>query len=199
LSNIDAEIGQNINRGARIGQIDLLDELKITIQVDQYYISRVQAGTLGKVDVDGTSYPVAVEKIYSEVVDGAFRVDVAFADRQPQGLHRGQRLTVELSFGEPTQQVIVAKGGFMQSTGGRWAYLISPDGRSARRTPIRLGRQNPRFVEVLDGLRPGDRIVASSYDVFNDVDELRFTQPIQAIDGRRAAADARRDARAGTP
>lgn len=180
LSSIDAEIGQNINRGQRIGQIDILDEYKISVRIDQYYISRVQVGTPGKFDLDGRSYDVVVEKIYPEVVNDAFNVDVTFAADVPPSLRRGQRLIVELSFSEPSQALTVARGGFQQG-GGRWAYVISEDRRSATRTPIRLGRQNPRFVEVLEGLRPGDWIISSSYDAFNEADELAFSEPIELL------------------
>ncbi|HEX5421585.1 MAG TPA: HlyD family efflux transporter periplasmic adaptor subunit [Gammaproteobacteria bacterium] len=181
LSSIDAEVGQNINRGQRIGQIDQLDAYKVNVSVDQYYISRVDVGTTGKVELGGHDYPVTVKKVYPEVVNDAFAVDVDFAGHVPPDLKRGQRLTVELSFSEPTQSLMVAKGGFFQQSAGRWVYLISEDRKSAMRTPIRVGRQNPRNVEILEGLRPGDWIVSSSYDAFNNVDELRFTKPIPLL------------------
>lgn len=182
LSSIDAEIGQNINRGERIGQIDQLDSYKIRISIDQFYISRVEIGTPGRFDLNGQSYDVEVRRIYPEVVDDAFSADVDFVGRAPPALRRGQRLIVELSFSEPSPSLLVAKGGFYQTTAGRWVYLISEDRLSARRTPIRAGRQNPRHVEVLEGLRAGDWIVSSSYDTFNEADELRFTRPIQLLD-----------------
>jgi len=177
LSNIDAKLGENVNRGQRIGQIDVLGEYKIGVSIDQFYIARVQVGTPGRVTLDGSVYDVVVDKIFTEVVNDAFMVDAVFAGEVPPNLRRGQRLTVELNFSEATEAVLVARGGFFQQTAGRWVYLVSEDGRSARRTGIRLGRQNPRFVEVLEGLRPGDWIVTSSYDAFNEVDELVFTEP----------------------
>jgi HlyD family secretion protein len=181
LSNIAADLGQNINRGQRIGQIDVPGEYKISVSIDQYYISRVEVGTRGRFDLDGRSYEVVVDKLFPEVdvASNTFTVDVAFAGEVPADLRRGQRLTVEMSFGEPEETLMVARGGFQQQTAGRWVYLIAEDRESARRTPIRLGRQNPRFVEVLEGLRPGDRIITSSYDAFNEVDELRFTPAIE--------------------
>jgi HlyD family secretion protein len=191
LSSIDAEIGQNINRGQRVGQIDRLDAFKIRVDVDQYYISKVEIGTAGKLDLDGTAYEVVVERIYPEVVNDAFGVDVRFAGDLPNGLRRGQRLTVELTFGEPSQSLIVARGGFVQRTGGRWAYLVADDRLSASRTPIRLGRQNPRFIEVLEGLRPGDWIVSSGYDAFNDVDKLEFTESIELLEPLNQTAQMR--------
>jgi HlyD family secretion protein len=179
LSNIDANLGENINRGQRIGQIDVLGDYKIGVGVDQFYIARVQLGTPGRFELDGETYDVVVDKIFTEVVDDAFMVDVAFAGRVPPNLRRGQRLTVELNFSETTEAVMVARGGFYQQTAGRWVYLVSEDGQSARRTAIRLGRQNPRFVEVLEGLRPGDWIVTSSYEAFNEVDQLEFTEDVR--------------------
>ncbi|HEV7607972.1 MAG TPA: HlyD family efflux transporter periplasmic adaptor subunit [Steroidobacteraceae bacterium] len=178
LSSIDAEIGENIVPGRRIGQIDQLDAFKMRARIDQYYLSRVEVGTPGKFDLDGKTYEVAVKRIYPEVVNDAFTVDLDFAGAPPPGLRRGQRLSIELSFGAPTQGLIVERGGFVQNSGGRWVYLIAADGRSARRAPVRFGRQNPRYLEVLDGLRPNDRIVTSSYTTFNDVDELKFTEPL---------------------
>jgi HlyD family secretion protein len=179
LSTIDAQVGQSVGRGQRIGQIDLLDRLKVRVKIDQYYISRVAIGTPGRVDVDGRSWDVKVQKVYPEVKESAFQADVVFADAAPESLKRGQTLTIELTFGTPSQSLTVTKGGFYQETSGRWVYLISGDGRSARKTPVRLGRQNPREVEVLDGLREGERIITSGYEAFNGVDELRFTEALQ--------------------
>jgi len=178
LSSIGAEIGENIVPGRRIGQVDQLDAFKMRASIDQYYLSRVEVGTPGKIELDGETYAVAVKRIYPEVVNDAFTVDIDFTGAAPSGLRRGQRLTIELSFGASTQSLIVERGGFIQHSGGRWVYLIAADGRSARRAPVRFGRQNPRYVEVLEGLRPNDRIVTSTYTTFNDVDELEFTQPV---------------------
>jgi HlyD family secretion protein len=182
LSSISAELGQNIPNGQRIGQIDVLDSLKITMSVDQYYASRVELGTPGHFDLDGKRYEVAVDRIFPEIVNDSFRVDVTFVGEIPSTLRRGQRLTVELSFSEPTESLTVARGSFSQQTSGRWVYLIDEDREGARRVPIRLGRQNPGFVEVEEGLREGDWIITSSYDAFNEVDELRFTQPIGLLE-----------------
>jgi HlyD family secretion protein len=122
---------------------------------------------------------VKVQKVYPEVKDSALEADVVFTSESPPALRRGQTLTVELSFGAPTRGLTVAKGGFYQQTSGRWVYLVSEDGKSATRTPVRLGRQNPRQVEVLEGLKEGDRIVTSSYDTFNGVDRLRFSEALK--------------------
>jgi HlyD family secretion protein len=178
LSSINAELGQNIGRGARIGQIDLLDRLKIQVKVDQYYASNVVVGTEGKFKLDGTDYPVVVKKIYPEVVSNAFAVDVDFVGAAPANIRRGQTLTVELNWGVPKQALMVKKGGFYQHTGGRWIYLVSQDGNTASKINIRLGNQNPQFVEVLEGLQEGDRVITSGYDSFNDIDQLEFNDPL---------------------
>jgi HlyD family secretion protein len=184
LSTIDAKVGQNVNAGQRIGQIDLLDKLKVRVRIDQFYISRVEMGTPGHVNLDGKTWDVKVTKVYPEVKDSTFEADAVFTDGAPETLKRGQTLTVELSFGSPTKALIVSKGGYFQTTSGRWVYLVSKDGRSARRTDVRLGKQNPREVEVLEGLSEGDRIITSAYDTFNAADELQFSTPLKA-DGNR--------------
>ncbi|TAJ93226.1 MAG: HlyD family efflux transporter periplasmic adaptor subunit [Gammaproteobacteria bacterium] len=176
LSSISAEIGQNILPGQRIGQIDLLDKFKLRVEIDQYYLNRVEIGTKGKFELDGRTFGVAVKKIYPEVLNNIFNVDMTFIEEPPPGLKRGQELTVELSFGEPSQSLMVSKGGFYQQTSGRWVYLITAEGKSAVRTDIRLGRQNPRHVEVLEGLHEGDWVITSGYDSFNAVDELIFNE-----------------------
>src|SRR6185369_11026896 len=124
------------------------------------------------------------QKVYPEVRNGAFEADVVFVDAVPETLKRGQTLTVELTFGSPSKGLTVSKGGYFQQTAGKWVYLVSGDGRSARRVNVRLGRQNPREVEVLEGLNEGDRIVSSGYDAFNDVDELKFTQSMKGKQDR---------------
>ena len=184
LSTIDAQVGQNIPRGQRIGQIDLLDKLKVRMRIDQFYIARVEIGTPGHLNLDGRDYDVKVQKVYPEVRQGVFEADVVFVDAVPETLKRGQTLTVELTFGSPSKGLTVSKGGYFQQTAGKWVYLVSDDGRSARRVTVRLGRQNPREVEVLEGLNEGDRIVSSGYDAFNDVDELKFSQSMKGKQDR---------------
>ena len=184
LSTIDAKVGQNVNAGQRIGQIDLLDKLKIRVRIDQFYISRVDTGTPGRVNLDGKTWDVKVTKVYPEVKDSTFEADAVFTDGVPETLKRGQTLTVELSFGSPTKALIVSRGGYFQTTSGRWVYVVSKDGGSARRTDVRLGKQNPRDVEVLEGLSEGDRIITSAYDTFNAADELQFSTTLKA-DGNR--------------
>ena len=185
LSTIDAQVGQNINRGQRIGQIDLLDKFKIRARIDQLYISRVAVDTPGHVTLDGKTWDVKVQKVYPEVKNSLFEADIVFADAVPDTLKRGQTVTVELSFGAPSQTLIVSKGGYYQQTGGRWVYLISKDGKTAHRADVKLGRQNPRQVEVLEGLTEGDRIITSGYDSYNNADELRFSEAIKTTQDKK--------------
>ncbi|MCC6201851.1 MAG: HlyD family efflux transporter periplasmic adaptor subunit [Gammaproteobacteria bacterium] len=180
LSNINAQLGENIRPGQRIGQIDLLDAFKLRVAIDQYYINRVSVGSTGRCVLDGTTHDVEISKIYPEVEGNQFTADMRFTGALPEGIRRGQTLTVEMSFGATTRSLQVPKGGFYQSTGGRWVYLIAPDGDAAYRANVRLGRQNPKYVEVLEGLREGDRIVTSNYELYGDADELRFATPLAA-------------------
>ncbi len=184
LSTIDAQVGQSVNVGQRIGQIDLLDKFKVRVAIDQYYISRVEVGTPGHVNLDARIWDVKVTKVYPEVKNGTFEADVLFTGAVPESIKRGQTLTIELSFGAATNTLTVEKGGFFQQTAGRWVYVVSKDGGTARRADVRLGKQNPREVEVLEGLSDGDRIITSSYDTYNAVDQLKFTTPLKANGNR---------------
>lgn len=178
LSSIDAEVGQRLGTGQRIGQIDKLDKFKIRVAVDQYYNSLVQVGTEGHFRLDNKNYPVVVRKVYPEIVDNSFAVDVDFASDVPSSIQRGQRINVELNFGEPVRAVMLKKGGFYQS-GGKSVYVVSADGKNAQKVSVRLGRQNPLYVEVLEGLKEGDWVITSSYDTFNNIDQLVFDDPIK--------------------
>jgi HlyD family secretion protein len=180
LSTLNAEVGQSFQRGQRIGQIDRLDSFKVRADIDQYYIAKVTAGQRGKFEFSGRGYELEVAKIYPEVTNDVFQVDMSFVGAAPDGIKRGQTLQIDLSLSESRATNVVAKGGFYRHTNGRWAYLVAADGLTARRVDIVLGRQNPQFVEVLQGLQPGDWIITSNYDSFNDVDELKFPEPIKA-------------------
>ena len=179
LSSIKAEVGQNIGPGVNLGHIDVLDKLKISAGIPQFYNSKVRVGTKGKFSLDGEKYEVEVTKVYPEIINDQFKVDLVFAGSPPAGIKRGQTLTIELSFSEPGRSLMVKKGGFYQETSGRWVYLISKDGKTAHKTPMRLGRNNPRYLEVLEGLDEGDWIITSGYDIFNEADELIFDEAIE--------------------
>lgn len=172
LTSLNAEIGQIISSGTRLGQVDKVDEYKIQAQIDEFYIERVRHGqTATTQPMGGTEYELEVTRVYPEVENGQFRVDLQFRGDPPEDMHRGQSVRLRLELGSPEEATLLAHGGFYQSTGGNWAYVLTGDGEAVRR-PIRLGRQNPNHFEVLGGLAPGDKVVTSSYDTFGDADRL---------------------------
>jgi HlyD family secretion protein len=173
LTALDAEIGEIISSGTRLGQVDRVDDYKIQAQIDEFYIERVRRGqTATTQPIGGTEYELTVTRVYPEVENGQFRVDLQFADAAPESMRRGQSVRLKLELGSPEEATLLARGGFYQSTGGNWAYVLTDDGSAAERRPIRLGRQNPNYFEVLEGLEPGDKVVTSSYDTFGDADRL---------------------------
>jgi HlyD family secretion protein len=174
LSSLSAEIGQSKNPGDRLGQIDVLDSFKVRVKVDEFYISRVSAGQTGEFELAGVAHQLRVNKVYPEVHDGKFEADMEFIGEEPSGILRGQTLQIRLELGDLAEATLLNRGGFYQSTGGQWAFVMDPSGDFAVKRPIRLGRQNPQAFEVLEGLGPGDRVVTSSYEAFGDVDRLVF-------------------------
>jgi HlyD family secretion protein len=172
LTSLDAETGQSKNPGDQIGQIDALDGFKVRADIDEFYIARVMKGLHASADVDGKTYSLVVTKVYSEVTSGKFQVDMEFDGKIPDGIRRGQTLQIRLQLSERTKALLLARGGFYQKTGGQWIFLLDKSGSVAKKRTISLGRQNPDYFEVLNGLKPGDRVVTSSYDNFGDVNEL---------------------------
>ncbi|NQU68488.1 MAG: HlyD family efflux transporter periplasmic adaptor subunit [Candidatus Marinimicrobia bacterium] len=172
LTSLNAEIGESKNRGERLGQIDVLDGFKLRVSVDEYYISRVSIGQTGTFNFAGDRYQLAVLKVYPEVLNGRFEVDMEFVSEEPEGIRRGQSQHIRLELGDPSEALLLARGGFFQKTGGQWVYLLDKSGEFAVRQSIRLGRQNSDVFEVLEGLNPGDQVITSSYDTFGDIDKL---------------------------
>ncbi len=172
LTSLDAEIGESKAKGARLGQIDVMSGYKVQVEVDEHYISRVFIGQQAEASIAGKLHPLTVKKVYSQVRNGRFMVDMAFDEEAPEGIRRGQTLQIRLALSDETQAVLLAKGGFYQQTGGNWVFKISEDGNTAYRTEVQLGRQNPEYYEVLSGLNPGDKVVTSSYENYRDMQEL---------------------------
>lgn len=172
LTSLDAETGQSKNPGDQIGQIDALDGFKVRADIDEFYIARVMKGLHASADVDGKTYDLLVTKVYSEVTSGKFQVDMEFDGKIPDGMRRGQTLQIRLQLSERTKALLLPRGGFYQKTGGQWVFVLNGSGREAVRKSISLGRQNPDYFEVLSGLKPGDKVVTSSYDNFGDVEKL---------------------------
>ena len=172
LTSLDAEIGQSINKGARLGQIDVLDGFKVRVDIDEHYISRIYAGQRGTFELDSKTYELEIKKVYSQVNNGRFQVDMYFVDASPEDIRRGQSLQIRLALSQEKEALLVSKGGFFQETGGNWIFKVSQDGDRAYKVPIKLGSQNTKYYEVLEGLQPGDRVVTNSYDSYGDVEEL---------------------------
>jgi HlyD family secretion protein len=172
LTSLNAEIGESKNRGERLGQIDVLDGYKVRVAIDEFYIARINHGQRGTFDLGGQTYEMEISKIYPEVSDGRFEVDMDFIDEEPENIRRGQTLRIRMELGDLTDATLVARGGFFQRTGGNWIYVVDPSGEFATRRAIRLGRQNPNYFEVLEGLEPGERVITSGYDGFGDNERL---------------------------
>jgi len=172
LASLDLEIGQVVSMGTRIGQINVLDSYKLKVEVDEHYISRVTRNLIGECDFAGTSYKAKITKVYPEVKNGRFIVDMEFLDSIPSDIRIGQTSRIRLELGESNMAILIPRGGFYQSTGGQWIFVIDPSGTIATKRPIRINRQNPLFYEVVEGLKPGEKVIVSSYDTFGDVDKL---------------------------
>lgn len=174
LTSLDAEIGQSKNKGERLGQIDILSGYKVRVDVDEHYINRIMIGQMGEATLAGKSYKLRIRKVYTQVINSKFQVDMEFVGEVPAGIRRGQTLQIRLALSDETQALLVQKGGFFQKTGGNWIYRLNNAGTKAEKVYIQLGRQNPDYYEVISGLSPGDRVVVSSYENYGDMEELVF-------------------------
>ena len=172
LTSLDAEIGQSKNKGERLGQIDVLSGYKVRVDIDEHYISRIYTGQTGSFDFDGKNYILVIKKVYTQVTNGRFQVDMEFESEVPEGIRRGQTLQIRVALSQEKQALLIPKGGFFQETGGNWIFKVSEDGASAYKADISLGSQNTEYYEVLSGLEPGDRVITSSYDNYEEVQEL---------------------------
>jgi HlyD family secretion protein len=172
LTSLDAEIGQNKNRGERLGQIDVLSGFKVRVDVDEHYLSRIYSGLKGRFTFADSNYDLKIFKVFTQVTAGHFQVDMSFIGPVPKGIRRGQTLQILLALSEEKQAVLVPRGGFYQQTGGNWIFKVSADGKTAYRADIQLGNQNPEYYEVLSGLVPGDKVVTSSYENYGTMQEL---------------------------
>jgi HlyD family secretion protein len=174
LTSLQAEPGQSKSPGERLGQIDAPEGFKARAGIDEFYIDRIQKGKPGQFELSGGTYRMLVSRVYPEVKDGKFSVDLEFPGRQAPGIRRGQTLHIRLELSDVAEALLLPRGGFFQKTGGNWVFVLEPDGKTAVKREIRLGRQNPDVFEVLGGLRAGERVVTSSYDNFGDNERLVF-------------------------
>jgi HlyD family secretion protein len=172
LTALDAEIGQSKNRGERLGQIDITSGYKVRADIDEHYISRVMIGQMAQATVGGKEYKLRIKKVYTQVNNGRFQVDMEFDGPVPDGIRRGQTVQLRLALSDETQAVMVAKGGFFQATGGNWVFKVNGDGTKAYKVDVQLGRQNPDYYEVVSGLEPGDKVITSSYENYGSMQEL---------------------------
>lgn len=172
LSGLTSELGELIVEGSQIAQIDDLSNFKIRVQVDEFYISRVFVGQTGSFQFAGTWYNLSIQKIYPQVINGAFAADMIFTDKTPDGIKRGQTVSVKLELSAQENAMMLARGGFYQTTGGNWVYVLDPSTGNATKRDIQIRRQNPNFYEVTSGLEVGDVVITSSYENFGNKDEL---------------------------
>jgi len=171
LSGFNIEVGQSIVRGGRLGQIDDPDGYKLNVKIDEFYLGRVDLQQVAVAEHNGRDIDLRISKIYPQVNEGQFEVDMILAD-EPAGLRRGQTLQVRLTLGDNSDAILVPNGSFYQETGGNWIFVVSPDGREAVKRNVRLGRRNTDFIEVLDGLQRGEKVITSPYTSYTDMDRL---------------------------
>jgi HlyD family secretion protein len=172
LTSLDAEIGQSRNKGERLGQIDVLTGFKVRSDIDEHYISRISPGLIGEFTLGDKTCKLKIKKVFSQISNGRFQVDMEFMGTPPQGIRRGQTLQIRLTLSDETQAVLLPKGGFFQQTGGNWVFKVSESGDVAYKHDIQLGRQNPDYYEVLGGLNVGDKVITNSYENYGDAQEL---------------------------
>jgi HlyD family secretion protein len=175
LTSFSIQIGQSLNRGERLGQIDSAGRNKLRAPVDEFFLGRVSVNLVADAEIGGRTYRVRVSKIYPQVRNGQFEIELQFTGAEPAELQRGQTVPVRLTLGAPSRARLIPDGAFYQATGGNWVFVVSPDGRSAVRRQVRLGRRNPQYVEVLSGLDPGERVITSSYTAFQERDRLSIS------------------------
>lgn len=172
LGLLDVELGQSVAAGSKIGQINKLDSYKIEAQIDEHYIDRVTPGLDATFERQSEKYSAVIRKVYPEVRDGKFKADFRFEGQQPENIRTGQTYYLNLQLGQASESVLIPRGSFYRSTGGKWVYVLNADGTKATKREVRIGRQNPQYYEVPEGLAPGDKVIISSYDTYADKDEL---------------------------
>ena len=174
LGLLDVVLGQSIASGTKIGQINSVGTYKVEAQIDEHYIDRVVSGLEATFERQGETFSTVIRKVYPEVRDGKFKADFKFDGEQPDNIRAGQTYYLNLQLGQPEEAVIIPRGTFYQKTGGKWIYVVSKDGNKAVKREIRIGRQNPQYYEVLEGLEPGEKVITSGYDTYGDSDVLVF-------------------------
>lgn len=172
LGFLDAEIGQNITQGQRIGQVNVLTDYKIEADIDEHYIDRVKRDLVAVLERNEIEYPLRLRKVYPEVRNGRFKVDLVFTEEKPETIRAGQSYNIKLQLGHSSDALLIPKGSFYQSTGGQWIFVVSPDRREAHKRQIRIGKQNSKYYEVLEGLDAGEEVITSNYDTFGEAERI---------------------------
>ena len=174
LGMLDAEVGQLLSAGQRVGQINVLTDFKVTARTDEYYIDRIVHGLKCSFDRSGTKYDLVVRKVLPEVRGGQFEIEMVFEGAKPDNIRTGQTYQMRLELGEAGNAVLIPRGGFFQSTGGQWVFVLNANGTEAVKRNIRFGRQNPQYYEVLEGLNTGEQVITSGYELFGNADRIIF-------------------------
>jgi HlyD family secretion protein len=172
LSGFEVQLGQAVQQGERLGQVDSAGADKLQADVDEFYLGRVSIGQRATADVNGRTYRLKVSKVYPQVRNGQFQVDLVFDGPEPRDMQRGQTVQAKLTVGDSSRALLIPNGAFFEDTGGKWVFVVDRSGRSATRREVQLGRRNADFVEVLGGLKPGERVITSSYSGLTDKNHL---------------------------
>jgi HlyD family secretion protein len=172
LTSLDAEIGQSKNKGERLGQLDVLSGFKVRVDIDEHYLSRIYTGLTGTFQFANKNYKLKIKKVYSQITNARFQVDMEFDGEVPKGIRRGQTLQIGLALSEETMALLLPKGGFFQQTGGNWIFKVNDAGTMAYKVDIQLGMNSPDYYQVLGGLKPGDKVITSSYENYGNMQEL---------------------------
>jgi len=168
LTSMDAEVGQSKNKGEHLGQIDVLSGFKVRVSIEEHYISRIFTGLMGDFQFAEKTYKLVIKKVFTQVTNGQFQVDMQFVGAVPTGIRKGQTLQVRLALSDETQALLLPKGGFYQQTGGNWIFKVSEDGKTAYKVNIQINRQSPDYYELMEGLKVGDKVITSSYETYGD-------------------------------
>lgn len=172
LGMLNAEIGQQLGQGTRLGQVNVLSGYKVQALIDEHYIDRITSGLTATLDRKDKEYELLVRKVYPEVRQGQFKIDLVFTDSLPENVRTGQTYHIKLQLGEPAEAILIPQGAFYQNTGGQWIYVLDKSGNSAIKRNIKIGSKNPLFYEVIEGLQPGEKVITSGYELFGDNDRL---------------------------
>ncbi len=172
LTSLEGEVGQSLATGSRIGQIDKIDSFKVRIEIDEHYITRISVGQIGEYEYNNQKYSLKIKTIYPKVTNGRFCVDMIFLGQEPEGIRRGQSVRLKLQLSNITEELLIDRGSFYNTTGGQWIYVLDEAGTTATKRNITIGRQNINEFEIIDGLNEGEKVIVSSYELYNDVEKL---------------------------